>query len=211
MHHEQEMDMSGFGAAEEEIPRIAEEMACLDTKGGLGSFLADLVARYSMFDLQVISGRTRHDIDLLPMPYREVFRPYAEEWFWGRYHRLLRMARDGSFAAAPMRQAITDPETFQAYCAMLPEGCLRGGDEVEFSWGRQTAMSPWYQLFYYLLCAYAMYVLDEPGHPVGTPFPGGLAVHFRDGDYYCAIRDKEEEILHSICNFCPALQDPANL
>ncbi|HDQ07879.1 MAG TPA: DUF2115 domain-containing protein, partial [Methanoculleus sp.] len=123
---------------------------------------------------------------------------------------LLSMARDGSFAAPQMQQAITDPETFHAYCAMLPDGCLRDDDGAEISWGAHTAASPWYQLFYYLLCAFAMYVLDEPGHPVGTPFPGGFAVFSRDGRYYCAIRDKEEEILHSICNFCPALQDPAN-
>jgi len=203
--------MSRFGAAEEEIPHIADTMVRLGTKGELGRYLAGLAGRYTMFDLQVISGRTRHDIDLLPMPYREAFRPFAEEWFWGRYHRLLLMARDGSFFAAPMQKGITDPETFHAFCAMLPEGCLRDDDEAEISWGEHTAASPWYQFFYYLLCAFAMYVLDEPGHPVGTPFPGGFAVYFRDGNYYCAIRDKEEAILHSICNFCPALQDPANL
>ncbi|HDQ08726.1 MAG TPA: DUF2115 domain-containing protein, partial [Methanoculleus sp.] len=150
--------MRGHGAAEEEIPRIAAKMASLRTKGELGTFLADLAGRYPMYDLQVISGRTRHDVDLLPLPYREAFRPYAEEWFWGRYHRLLSMGRDGSFAAPPMQQAITDLETFHAYCAMLPDGCLRDDDEAEISLGEHTAASPWYQLFYYLLCAFAMYV-----------------------------------------------------
>ena len=51
-----------------------------------------------------------------------------------------------------------------------------------------------------------MFVLDEPGHPVGMPFPGGFRVEKRGRDYYCLIRDKEKEILYSICNFCPARQ-----
>ena len=203
--------MKEYQKAAEEIPRIADQMGRLETKGELGAFLAEVAGRYSMFDLQVIAGRLRHDIDLLPMPYREAFRPYAEKWFWGRYHRLLKMARDGTFHSAVMQQGITDPKTFRGFCEMLPDGCLRDIDEGEVAWKADPAMAPWYQLFYYLLCAFGMYVLDEPGHPVGTPFPGGFEVFFRDGAYYCAIRDKEEEIIHSICNFCPALQDPANL
>ncbi len=60
----------------------------------------------------------------------------------------------------------------------------------------------------YLMTAFAMYVLDEPGHPVQMPFPGGQTV-YRSGDhYYCPIRDKEEEIFYSICNYCPAIQTP---
>jgi uncharacterized protein (UPF0305 family) len=51
-----------------------------------------------------------------------------------------------------------------------------------------------------------MFVLDEPGHPVGMPFPGGFSVEQRGKDYYCLIRDKEKEVFYSICNFCPALQ-----
>jgi uncharacterized protein (UPF0305 family) len=51
-----------------------------------------------------------------------------------------------------------------------------------------------------------MFVLDEPGHPVGMPFPGGFRVEQRGRDYYCLIRDKEKEVFSSICNFCPAKQ-----
>ncbi len=51
-----------------------------------------------------------------------------------------------------------------------------------------------------------MFVLDEPGHPVGTPFPGGFVVEKRGNEYFCPIRDKEEDVWYSICNFCPAKQ-----
>ena len=56
-----------------------------------------------------------------------------------------------------------------------------------------------------------MFVADEPGHPPGTPFPGGLEVTKNNEGYLCPIRDKEEEIFYSVCNFCPAKQDEKNL
>ena len=102
-----------------------------------------------------------------------------------------------------MDDPITDAATFSAYCEMIPEGCMRHDPDSGYPPGK----APFYNLFYYLLCAFAIFVLDEPGHPVGMPFPGGYAVTLRNGEYYCLIREKEEEIWHSICNFCPAKQD----
>jgi len=51
-----------------------------------------------------------------------------------------------------------------------------------------------------------MFILEEPGHPVGMPFSGGLNVENRDGVFYCLITGKEKEVSHSLCNFCPAVQ-----
>jgi uncharacterized protein (UPF0305 family) len=51
-----------------------------------------------------------------------------------------------------------------------------------------------------------MYVEEEPGHPVGMPFPGGFRVEKKDCVYYCPIREKEKDILYSICNLCPCKQ-----
>lgn len=53
---------------------------------------------------------------------------------------------------------------------------------------------------------FAMYVEEEPGHPVGMPFPGGFRVEKKDCVYYCPIREKEKDILYSICNLCPCKQ-----
>lgn len=60
----------------------------------------------------------------------------------------------------------------------------------------------------YLLAGFSMFVLGEPGHPVGTPFPGGHMVEKDYGDYYCPVRDKADDVLYSICHFCPAKQSP---
>jgi uncharacterized protein (UPF0305 family) len=171
------------------------------TKGELGNLLVHEVLSYTMFDLQIIGGRLNSEIDKLPSPYRESIRPYFREQLFGKHHQLL--ALHHSRALLTMNDIIHDRETFLKFCEMLPEGV--------FAWQDSSERNPYFRnpknrLFYYLIAAFTMFVLDEPGHPVGMPFPGGFSVEQRGRDYYCLIRDKEKEVSYSICNFCPAHQ-----
>jgi hypothetical protein len=183
------------------IGDIAARLQAARTKGGLGSVIAGEIIRYSLFDLQIIGGRLNSDIEKLPSPYREAIRPYFREQLFGKHHKLLSLERGGAFGT--MSGPIADRETFEKFCAMLPEVC--------FVWEDTGERNPYFQnpknrLFYYLIAAFTMFVLEEPGHPVGMPFPGGFAVEQRGREFYCLIRDKEKEVSWSICNFCPALQ-----
>jgi len=183
------------------IRAIAARLQSARTKGSLGSIIAGEIIRYSLFDLQIIGGRLNSDIEKLPSPYREAIRPYFREQLFGKHHKLLSLERSGGFGT--MSDPIADRETFDTFCAMLPEGC--------FVWIETGERNPYFQnpknrLFYYLIAAFTMFVLEEPGHPVGMPFPGGFTVEQRGREYYCLIRDKEKEVSWSICNFCPALQ-----
>jgi len=183
---------------------IAATVARLNTartKGELGSILAHEIQSYTMFDLQIIGGRLNNEINKLPSPYRERIFPYFREQLFGKHHQVLLMHRSRAFAR--MHGSIRDPEAFRKFCEMLPEGC--------FAWDDSSERNPYFQnpknrLFYYLIAAFTMFVLDEPGHPVGMPFPGGFSVEQRGGEYYCLIRDKEKDVFYSICNFCPAHQ-----
>ena len=171
------------------------------TKGELGTLVAEEIALYSLFDLQIIGGRLNSDIEKLPPPYREAIRPYFREQLFGKHHKLISLHRSGAFCR--LTGPIRDREMFQKFCAMLPEGC--------FVWEDTGERNPYFQnpknrLFYYLIAAFTMFVLEEPGHPVGMPFPGGFTVEQRGRDYYCLIRDKEKDVFWSICNFCPARQ-----
>ncbi|HJJ88939.1 MAG TPA: DUF2115 family protein [Methanocorpusculum sp.] len=58
----------------------------------------------------------------------------------------------------------------------------------------------------YLIAAYNMYIMNEPAHPVGTPFPGGFAVELHEGVYYCPVRTVQGEVDEALCRFCPATQ-----
>ena len=183
------------------IRAVAQRLCSARTRGELGAILADEAAKYSLFELQVIGGRMYMEVEKLPQPYRDRIRPYFAQQLFGTHHRLIAMARAGGFQR--MNTRITDPVTFVEFCRMLPTGC--------FSWDDQSERNPHFRnpknrLFYYLMAAFSMFVLDEPGHPVGMPFPGGFSVEKRADGYYCLIRDKEKEIVYSICNFCPAKQ-----
>lgn len=183
------------------IRSVCTRLEASTTRGELARNIVFEVERYSVFDLQVICGRLHHEVERLPSPYREAVRPFFLEQVFGTHHRLLHMFRSGSFN--PLSEPITDRALFSDFLRMVPEACFcketRSDYIPEFN-------TPYQGLFYFLMAAFLMFVLDLPGHPVGMPFPGGFRVEDRGGVYYCPVRDKEKEVAHSICNFCPAKQ-----
>lgn len=185
------------------IAQSALKMRNIQEKGELGEFIASHALEYGMHDLQLVSGKIERDLRSLPLPYRTKIRPFLRDWVFNRYHTVVSMYHTGAFLR--LSGGITDPETFQAFCDMIPEGCMIGGEPHD---PYPPSYSPRFHFFMYLMSAFAMFVIDEPGHPVGMPFPGGQTVRKQGTVYYCPIRDKEEEIFYSICNFCPALQEP---
>ncbi len=196
---------SGAGSAGDdragEIRKIVARLVPARTKGELGTLLAAEIATYSLFDLQIIGGRLNSEIERLPAPYREAVGPFFRAQLFEKHHQLIAMERSGAFRH--LRSPIRDRETFEMFWAMVPGGC--------FAWEDTRLWNPYFQnpknrLFYYLIAAFTMFVLDEPGHPVGMPFPGGFTVEQRGNEYFCLIRDKEKEVTYSICNFCPARQ-----
>jgi len=187
------------------IRDIVVRLRSAQTKGELANLLVREIQCYSMFDLQIIGGRLNSEIDKLPSPYRESIRPFFREQLFGRYHQLLAMHRARNYTG--ITDPIRDTETFSGFCDMIPEGVLAWNDAGERN---PYFRNPKNRLFYYLIAVFTMFVLDEPGHPVGMPFPGGFSVEQRGRDYYCLIRDKEKEVFYSICNFCPAHQAEEN-
>jgi uncharacterized protein (UPF0305 family) len=184
------------------IREIAGRLASARTKGELLTALVRELHAYSLFDLQIIGGRLNSEIEKLPSPYREAVRPYFRAQLFDPHHRIMAMHRtrtQGIFDRQPLR----DQALFVKFCEMIPDGC--------FAWNDVSERNPYFhnpknRLFYYLIAVFTMFVLDEPGHPVGMPFPGGFRVEQRGSEYYCLIRDKEKEVFYSICNFCPARQ-----
>ena len=61
---------------------------------------------------------------------------------------------------------------------------------------------------YMIMSLYKTYILDEPIHPVGTPFPGGLKVRKENRTYYCPVKDNNEDNPMAVCGFCIAEQEP---
>ena len=63
-----------------------------------------------------------------------------------------------------------------------------------------------FPLIYTIISLYTTYILDEPIHPVGTPFPGSLKVIEKDGVYYCPVKDANLESPNAVCKICIAEQ-----
>ncbi|WP_296879242.1 DUF2115 family protein [uncultured Methanobrevibacter sp.] len=61
-------------------------------------------------------------------------------------------------------------------------------------------------LIFYIASLYATFLLEEPIHPVGTPFPGSLKVEQKNGTFYCPVRDANIDTPNAVCNICLAEQ-----
>lgn len=190
---------------EESVKRVAQSLITARTKGELGQILARELAGYTLHDLQVVGGRIHTELVRLPRSYRDQLRPYLIDQILGGYHRFMTMHRSGQFQA--MTEPIADPETFSRFCGIIPSGCTEWDDTMSRMPIRYTIR---HRLFYYLISAFTMFILEQPGHPVGTPFPGGFRVEDKKGKFYCLIRDHEKEVPYSLCNYCPALQSDDN-
>ena len=59
---------------------------------------------------------------------------------------------------------------------------------------------------YSIICLYTTFILNEPIHPIGTPFPGSLEVTYENGVYYCPVKEKQSDNPHAVCKFCIAEQ-----
>lgn len=193
--------MTNTSEDEAAVRRIASVLSTAKTKGELGQILGEPITGYNMQDLQVLGGRLHTELIRLPRPYRDKLTPYLTEQIFGGHHKFLTMHRSGRFKT--MTDPITDPETFIRFCEIIPYGCSQW-DDAESRMPVPYTLR--HRLFYYLISAFTMFVLDQPGHPVGMPFPGGFRVEKKNGVVYCLIRDHEKEVPYSLCNFCPALQ-----
>ena len=63
-----------------------------------------------------------------------------------------------------------------------------------------------FPLIYAIVSLYTTFVLKEPIHPVGTPFPGSLKVEEKDGVFYCPVKEANMDTPNSVCRLCIAEQ-----
>ena len=64
---------------------------------------------------------------------------------------------------------------------------------------------------YMIISLYTTFVIEEPIHPVGTPFPGGFIVKLQGRDYLCPVKERQKDNPGAVCGFCIAEQDPETI
>jgi len=172
---------------------------CLDLqkakkRGDLGERIAFLVLQHSPAEIQRMKLNFSNKIRDINPEYRDRLEKKITEHLLGTYQRIRLLQQQGAFKA--MHEPLTDHQ--KKYWDMAAEQCSgdAGGDV------------PAIRFLKYLLAGFCMLVLLEPGHPAGTPFPGGDSVQFMGGVYYCPVREKANDVDAALCPFCPALQTP---
>ena len=60
---------------------------------------------------------------------------------------------------------------------------------------------------YRLISIYTTFIMDEPVHPVGMPFPGGFKIKQEYGTYYCPVKESQKDNPNAVCGICIAEQD----
>ena len=192
--------MSLFGFITKNSTDTCREIAgeCLDlqqatTRGDLGAKIATLVLRHSPNDIQQMKRNFGKKVQDLTPEYRDLLTKKINEHLLGTYQTIRLRNQQGAFGA------MTEPVTplRKSYWEMVSAQCT-GEDS-----------NPRIRFHNFLLAAFCMFVQNEPGHAVGTPFPGGDTVKLIDGVYYCPVREKAGDVDAAICPFCPALQTPA--
>ena len=63
-----------------------------------------------------------------------------------------------------------------------------------------------FPLIYGIISIYTTFILEEPIHPVGTPFPGSLYVEEKDDKFFCPVKDANMESPNAVCKMCIAEQ-----
>lgn len=65
-----------------------------------------------------------------------------------------------------------------------------------------------FPLIYVITALYTTFILEEPIHPVGTEFPGSLFVENRNGEFFCPVKENQDDNVDAICHLCLAEQTP---
>jgi uncharacterized protein (UPF0305 family) len=176
----------------DEIAAACRRLERAQTKGEALSAIAREVERFDLRDLEQMFARFERKTKNLPEGYRDRLLPRVREQIFSAHHRLILLSRNGGAPdpAAPVAPA------FGAYWRMVAEACREKAREKD----------PASLYLKYLLAGFTIFLLGEPAHPVGTPFPGGQIVDAWEGSYLCPVRDLADGVAFALCPFCPAVQ-----
>jgi uncharacterized protein (UPF0305 family) len=58
-----------------------------------------------------------------------------------------------------------------------------------------------------IILIYTVFIVNEAIHPVGTPFPGGFKVRYKNGKYLCPVKEIQKKNPNALCRFCVSVQD----
>ena len=178
-----------------DIPAACRRLGMARTQGELGALIAPFVLSCSPRDLHRMIANFSFQIADIEPGYRARVTEKISEHLLGTYQRIRLMSQQGTFSH------LQEPVDASAsgFWEMVARECCPTSPDQDLR----------LRFLKYLLAAFSMFVLREPAHAVGTPFPGGDTIDCIQGVYYCPAREKANDVGGALCPFCPAVQTPA--
>lgn len=170
------------------------DLASAKTEKDLGLQLAEIILRYSPTDIQQMKQNFATNVKDMDPAYRDQLTAKIAEYLLGTWQRARLMQQQGTFDRLSGSLPVSNAE----YWNMVADTCSK----------THTGRSARLRFLKYLLAGFCMFVLREPAHPVGTPFPGGDTVEYTNGTYYCPVKAKSGDVDAALCPYCPAIQTP---
>ena len=158
------------------------------SKMGLLDVLKKHSETISVFDLMIVTGEMMEDSKYVQENYRKKSHEVYVKHFLMRINDV--KADNNEYGG------VVDKDDFIDSISRLKSYQL---EESRTSKGK-------FPLIYVIISLYTTYILEEPIHPVGTPFPGSLYVEEKDGIYYCPVKDANLESPNAVCKICIAEQ-----
>ena len=192
-HNSSSHDAKNLSTSAEQIRSDITHLKSARDRGELGTRIASVVLLCSASDIQQMRRNFYEKIRNVTPEYRDRLQAKITEHLLGTWQTLRLMQQQGAFSA--MNEPV--PAGVNVYWEMVAVQCRGDGDELRL------------RFLKFLIAGFCMFVRQEPGHPVGTPFPGGGMVQYIDGVCYCPVKEKANDVDAALCPFCPALQTPA--
>ncbi|AMK15213.1 Uncharacterized protein, UPF0305 family [Methanobrevibacter olleyae] len=158
------------------------------SKKSLLKVLKEHAGTISVFDLMSVSAEMTEDTKYVQEEYREKTNEVYVKYFLGRI-KDIRDDENNYEGHIDKKEFIDSIATLKSY-------------QKEESISSKTK----FPLIYAIVSLYTTYILEEPIHPVGTPFPGSLKVEEKDGVFYCPVKEANLESPNAVCRMCLAEQ-----
>jgi len=142
-----------------------------------------------MQDIMLATGFLTEDAKYMPSGYREDYIQRFSKAFFGRIRDLKNDKKE--------YKGNVDTVKLQGFLKVV-------GRQKEEAHGKNELC---FVKIARIISLYTTFIREEPVHPVGTRFPGGLVLKYENGRYLCPVKEKQLENPSALCRFCVSVQD----
>lgn len=149
-------------------------------------------SRISINDIMNASAFLREDAKYMQKKYRE---DYIKRFTVAFFSRLRELKNDETDYEGHID--IQKLNEMLKVLKIQEKEALMRNDKNELSFIKISQIIPIYTTF----------IKEESIHPVGTSFPGGFRLEYKNGKFLCPVKDKQLKTPHALCRFCVSVQD----